>query len=119
MKLTHTLNIQKYPSTGTLDDTYTPLKNLVINNQITEFKTTQLNYDLTNYLHIDTQLSYDDSINLILNNNLDKPRIINSQFKTIGNRTFEYVTRNQKNATNIYEESTLSNTTDLFFRTSS
>lgn len=111
----HNIYIQQYNKQGQLQQTYAPLQNLIKNNTIGYFVTSKLSYTLKDYLNIDTQLSYDDSINLILNNNEDSPRLINSQFRTLGNN-YEYLTRNQSVQTNLYKEENIKNNTDLYLR---
>lgn len=112
----HKIEIQQYDKQGQLQQTYAPLQNLIKNDTIGEFVTSKLSYTLKDNLNIDTQLSFDDSINLILNNNEDSPRIINSQFRTLGNNNYEYLTRNQSAQTNLYNEEHIKNTTDLYLR---
>lgn len=114
----HTINIFQYPKNGTLNLTYSPLQNLIKSEKIGNFTTSNLTYKLSKFLNIDTQLSYDDSINLILNNDEETPRIINSQFRVLGNNTYEYLTRNQGLATNLYKNENIKTTTDLFLRSS-
>ena len=117
MKNNHTINIMKYEKRGALQQTYSPLQNLICEGEVGAFTTKNLEYKLTSYLNIDTQLSYDNSINLILNNNESNPRIINTQFRVLNNYTYEYLVRNQGVATNLYSDSNLASTTDLFLRT--
>lgn len=114
----HNITISQFPKTGKLEYTYTPLQNFINKSgNITEFSTNKLNYNLDNYVEIDTQSSYDDSVNLILNNNSEPPRIINTQFRVQENGSYEYITRNQGIATNMYSEDNIKSETDLFLRT--
>lgn len=112
----HTIKIEQYSKQGELQPTYSPLQNMLKDGEISHFSTSEISYDLKNFVGIETQLSYDDSINLILNNNDESPRIINTQFRKLGNNRYEYLTRNQSISTNLYDESTISSTTDLFLR---
>lgn len=112
----HIIKIEQYSKQGELQPTYSPLQNMLKDGEISHFSTSKISYDLKNFVGIETQLSYDDSINLILNNNDESPRIINTQFRKLGNNRYEYLTRNQSISTNLYDESTISSTTDLFLR---
>jgi hypothetical protein len=112
----HTIKIEKYSKQGELQKTYSPLQNMLRDGEIVYFTTSKLSYNLKNFVSIETQLSYDDSINLIINNNESVPRIINTQFRKLGNNRYEYLTRNQSVSTNLYDEDNIISTTDLFLR---
>lgn len=114
----HKIVISQFPKDGELQKTYSALHNYVTENSIGDFVTNEMSYNLKNFVDIETQLSYDDSINLILNNNEEAPRIINTQFRVLGNNRYEYLTRNQNVATNLYREGHIDSTTDLFLRSS-
>lgn len=114
----HKIIISQFPKEGELQKTYSALHNYVTENSIGDFVTNEISYNLKNFVDIETQLSYDDSINLILNNNEEAPRIINTQFRVLGNNRYEYLTRNQNVATNLYREGHIDSTTDLFLRSS-
>lgn len=116
MENNHKIVISQFPKTGELQETYSALHNYVTENSIGDFVTNEISYNLTNFVDIETQLSYDDSINLILNNNEDAPRIINTQFRVLGNNTYEYLTRNQNVSTNLYREGHIDSMSDLFLR---
>lgn len=118
MENNHKIVIRQFPKEGELQKTYSALHNYVTENSIGDFITNEISYNLENFLDIETQLSYDDSINLILNNNEEAPRIINTQFRVLGNNRYEYLTRNQNVATNLYREGHIDSTTDLFLRSS-
>lgn len=118
MENNHKIVISQFPKEGELQKTYSALHNYVTENSIGDFITNEISYNLENFLDIETQLSYDDSINLILNNNEEAPRIINTQFRVLGNNRYEYLTRNQNVATNLYRKGHIDSTTDLFLRSS-
>ena len=118
MENNHKIEISQFPKEGELQKTYSALHNYVTENSIGDFITNEISYNLENFLDIETQLSYDDSINLILNNNEEAPRIINTQFRVLGNNRYEYLTRNQNVATNLYREGHIDSATDLFLRSS-
>jgi hypothetical protein len=117
MSSNNTIEITKICSEGKMQEKYSALHNLLTSEgQISAFRSDKLNYNLNSSIEIDTQLSYDDSINLILNNNIDSPRIINSRFAKLGNDKYEYIVRTQQNQTNIYTEDNVDSETDLFLR---
>ena len=51
------------------------------------------------------QYSYDGSVNLILNDGLNEPKLINTRFSATGQNTYEIVDRKGNADTNIYDDS--------------
>lgn len=93
---------------------YRPLKNLVdSNNNTIDFRTDKLKFDLQHPLTIDCQLSYDDSVNLIFNDDKNIPRLINTGFAPYGNNQVKIIKRDQKLETNLYDEENFEYTTSL------
>lgn len=72
--------------------------------ELCDFVTDQLNFSLENPVHIVPQYSYDGSVNLILNDGKNSPRLINSRFSSTGKNTYEVVDRKGNNDTNIYDQ---------------
>ena len=73
------------------------MKNLVeIDNAIVDFNTEELSIDLNNPLNIECQPSYDGTVNLIINDDKNPPRIINSRFTKIEDGRYRIINRNQK-----------------------
>ena len=72
--------------------------------QLTDFITDELNFSLDHPVHIVPQYSYDGSVNLIINDGLNIPRLINSRFSATGKNTYEIVDRKGNNDTNIYDQ---------------
>lgn len=72
--------------------------------QLTDFETDELQFSLNNPVYIQPQYSYDGSVNLILNDGVNPPRLINSRFSVTGKNTYEVVDRKGDNDTNIYDE---------------
>lgn len=72
--------------------------------QLTDFETDELQFSLNNPVYIQPQYSYDGSVNLILNDGINSPRLINSRFSVTGKNTYEVVDRKGDNDTNIYDE---------------
>ena len=72
--------------------------------QLIDFETSELKFSLEHPVHIVPQYSYDGSVNLIINDGLNIPRLINSRFSATGRNTYEIVDRKGSNDTNIYDE---------------
>ena len=53
---------------------------LVEAGELTDFETDELQFDLNHPVEILPQYSYDNSVNLIINDGKNKPRLINSRF---------------------------------------
>lgn len=111
-------------TTGGLVEEYHPLINLFPqryvdrpdqytfgnNNHFSVFRTTLLNSSLSNPVKIKKQVSYDDSINLILNDFRNTPRLINTRFTLNSSNTFTRIDRVGVNDTNIYSEGNFAST---------
>lgn len=109
------LNIRKYHQEGDLHHVYAPLKNMVKeDNSIVEFNTKELSIDLNNPLSIECQPSYDGTVNLIINDDKNPPRIVNSRFTKIEDGRYRIINRNQKQQTNLYKENKIDQQTRLF-----
>ena len=78
--------------------------------------TSQLNFDLNHPVDITVQPSYDGSVNLILNDNKNIPRLINSRFSVREKNTYEIVDRIGENDTNIYNSKTFEKDSSLYFQ---
>ena len=81
-----------------------------------DFDTNQLNFDLEHPVNIEVQPSYDGSVNLILNDDKNIPRLINSRFSAREKNTYEIVDRIGENDTNIYNSATFEKDTSLYFQ---
>ena len=87
-----------------------PLKNLITDielfekGQLIDFITDEFNFSLEHPVNIIPQYSYDGSVNLILNDGYNPPRLINSRFSATGRNTYEIVDRKGNNDTNIYDQ---------------
>jgi hypothetical protein len=110
------LSVKKYPQEGDLQHTYSPLKNLLDEkeNFIKDFNTDELSIDLNNPLNIECQPSYDGTVNLVINDDKNPPRIINSRFTKIEDDKFRVINRNQSEQTNLYKEGIVDLQTRLF-----
>lgn len=83
------------------------------NPEISDFTTSELNFDLEHPVTIEVQDSYDGSVNLILTDDKNPPKIINTGFSVAGKK-YSIITRNQTVETNIYSnDKTLKEQTNL------
>lgn len=72
--------------------------------ELVDFITKDLNFDLEHPVDLLPQYSYDNSVNLIINDQKNKPRLINSRFSPLNSYTYQVVDRKGTNDTNIYNE---------------
>jgi hypothetical protein len=72
--------------------------------ELVDFITNELSFSLSHPVEILPQYSYDGSVNLILNDGLNIPRLINSRFTVTGKNTYKVVDRKGDNDTNIYDQ---------------
>jgi len=103
---TYTLHLQRFAQSGDLQHTYSALRNLVSDGKITGFNVdnSSLKIDLEHPVSIECQPSYDGTVNLILTDDKNPPRIINSRFSKIENNKFRVINRNQTQQSNLYDE---------------
>ena len=71
--------------------------------ELVDFETDKLSFNLNNPVSIIPQYSYDGSVNLILNDGKNIPRLINSRFSSRAKNTYEIVDRSGDEDTNIYD----------------
>ena len=71
---------------------------------LVDFDTDELNFSLKHPINILPQYSYDGSVNLILNDGYNSPRLINSRFSVIGKQQYQIVDRVGNSDTNIYNQ---------------
>lgn len=72
--------------------------------QLVDFETDQLGFSLNNPVNVLPQYSYDNSVNLIINDGLNAPRLINSRFSATERNRYQICDRKGNNDTNIYDE---------------
>lgn len=72
--------------------------------ELVDFVTDELKFDLNHPVNIVPQYSYDGSVNLIINDGINTPKLINSRFSTTGKDTYEIIDRKGNNDTNIYDQ---------------
>lgn len=71
--------------------------------ELVDFITDELKVDLTHPLQIIPQYSYDGSVNLIINDGINIPKLINTRFSATGKNTYEIIDRKGNNDSNIYD----------------
>lgn len=109
------LFVQKYNIEGDIAHEYLPLRNLKNeDNEICEFDTNEIQINLNHPLNIECQPSYDGTVNLILNDDINPPRIINSRFTVTENNRYKIINRNQTSQTNLYDVGKVDTQTRLF-----
>ena len=109
------LEIKTFKQEGKLANEYNPLRNLINDkNEIVDFNTDELGIDLNNPLNIECQPSYDGTVNLIINDDKNPPRIINTRFSKQENDRYKIISRNQLEQTNLYRAGVIDRQTRLF-----
>lgn len=100
------LHLQRYAQSGDLQHTYSALRNLVSDGKIKGFNIDNSSFkiDLEHPVSIECQPSYDGTVNLILTDDKNPPRIVNSRFSKIENNKFRVINRNQTQQSNLYDE---------------
>ena len=79
-----------------------------------DFETDKFNFDLQHPINITPQWSYDGTVNLIINDNINTPKLINSRFSPLGQNKYQIIDRNGNNDTNIYDESQFETDVSLY-----
>lgn len=72
--------------------------------QLADFETDELSFSLNHPVNITPQWSYDNSVNLIINDGKNPPRLINSRFSTTERNKYQICDRKGNNDTNIYDQ---------------
>ena len=117
------LYVIKYKQEGDLAHEYNPLHNILDEtsntadlSSIKDFKVSneELGLDLNNPVDIECQPSYDGTVNLIINDDKNPPRLINSRFSVTEDNRYKIINRNQLEQTNLYKEQKVDQQTRLF-----
>lgn len=112
---TYTPIFKKLDMEGDMAYEYNPFYNLQADDgSLKAFNTDKLGFDLQHPVDITVQPSYDGTANLILNDDKNPPRLINSRFTLTENKTYKRIDRKGVNDTNIYKERYLDINTRLF-----
>ena len=71
---------------------------------LVDFNTNELSFNLHNPVNILPQYSYDNSVNLIINDGINQPRLINSRFSATERNKYQVCNRKGNSNTNIYNQ---------------
>ncbi len=85
--------------------------------ELIDFDTPEFNFDLTHPVDLLPQYSYDGSVNLIINDGKNSPKLINSRFSPIGKNKYQIVDRKGDNDTNIYDQGEQFDTDTSLYKT--
>lgn len=119
------LKHKKFNTKGKLSWEYNPLHNLTkvqasssdnnveLKTVLDDFDTDRLALDINHPVDIECQPSYDGSTNIIINDDYNVPRIVNSAFSVLEDNSYERVSRNQVVQTNRYKEDSIDSETRL------
>ena len=123
------LAVKQIKPYGNIVYEYNPLRNFRVSEErndyngdkiepgmLTDLDTKEFNFSLNNPVDIQCQDSYDGSVNLILNDGINQPKLINTRFTVRQNNTYEVVDRVGSNDTNIYDEDQFELDTSLYKR---
>ena len=72
--------------------------------ELVDFITDELQFNISNPVDLLSQYSYDNSVNLIINDGKNFPRLINTRFSPIGKNKYKIVDRLGDQDTNIYDQ---------------
>lgn len=103
------IKLNKLNQEGNLAYEYNPFRNLRdhLKGELIDFDTDLLKFDLNHPVNIECQPSYDGTVNLILNDDLNPPKMINSRFTCLENNTYKIIERYKNNNTNIYRNNSI------------
>jgi hypothetical protein len=117
--INYQLSAKLFKQTGDLTYEYNALHNLQLSTgQLTYFQTPELKFDLNHPVDIQVQPSYDGTINLVLNDNTNPPKLINTRFTPIADNRYQIIDRIGNTDTNIYRQGIIGQSTRLFKTTS-
>ena len=99
------IHLFKGNTKGELQNAYSPLQNFVdSNNNLGDFTTSKLNFDKNTPVDLIVTDEYDGSNQIIINDDKNYPKLINSRFSVQENNTFNIPLHNGNSVTNVYEE---------------
>lgn len=108
MKISAT--VHTIPNKGNLVYEYNPLYNYRVEEgqqnagMLKDFTTEKLNFDLNHPVDVLPSYTYDGTVNLILNDDKNYPKLINTRFTDLGNNQYEVIDRKGNADTNIYDD---------------
>lgn len=106
---------KKLKQKGLLKYNYVPFRNLMDDKgELQDFTTKDLKYSLKNPVEMSISESYDGSVDIILTDDLNPPRLINSRFTTTEDKQYEIIDRSGDKDSNLYSEESINTQTRLF-----
>lgn len=102
-----TAQVYQIDKKGDLQNAYTPLQNLLTNDDIGDFTTSNLRLNAETPVDIITVDEFDGSVNLILNDDVNEPRLVNTRMSIQENKTFEIPQHAGKTVNNVYDDQSL------------
>lgn len=84
--------------------------------ELVDFITDELNFSIDHPVHLIPQYSYDGSVDLIINDGINVPKLINSRFSATGKNTYEIIDRKGNSDTNIYDQGIQFNTDTSLYK---
>ena len=110
---TNIVDVYGINKTGDLQNAYTPLQNLLTTETLGDFTTKNLQFDRHTPVDIIVTDEYDGSQNLIINDDVNQPKLINTRISIEENNTFRIPEHVGNAVTNVYDDSTLSKDVSL------
>lgn len=98
---------------GDLGNFYSPLQNLESKSGLGDFTTKNLNLDYQQPVELEITDEYDGSQNIIINDDINQPKLINSRMAVQENNTFLIPEHMGNSVNNIYDDSELEITANL------
>lgn len=109
------LTAKKFLPEGDLAHEYNPLHNkLNEDGSVGDFITEEIDFNLNKPVNIECQPSYDGTVNLIINDDMNPPRIVNTRYTVLEDNRYKRIERNQTEQTNLYKEGVIDSQTRLF-----
>ena len=102
------MNAYELSKTGQLQNAYSPLQNLSTSDVLGDFTTSELEFDRNTPIDIIVTDEYDGSQNLIINDDVHEPRLINSRMSIQENHTYLIPEHAGSHITNVYDNDHLS-----------
>lgn len=100
--ITYIQQVNNWDDLNVPKDTEDPI--LLEQGELVDFDTDELQLDLNHPVDILPQYSYDNSVNLIINDGKNNPKLINSRFSATSRNQYQIVDRKGNNDTNIYDQ---------------
>lgn len=107
-----TLKTKTYPEEGEFQHAYSPLRNLITDGKLGDFTISvdKFPININNHLSIECQPSYDGSVNLIISDDENPIRMINTRFTKVESGKFKVINRDQIKQSNIYDVDSIATT---------